>query len=299
MQSSVPTDKNLSSLYTAAVDALAEMGRTYLFLGRARDARRVLRSALPVLADGDAEPRHRLQLLLMYGQVLVVEHLITHEDAATLLAVVSEARDIAEQTQEKQHLADALSLLGNASYCTTLAARLQRGVSPDSPQDQSIYADALLYQQQALALRKELSDTRGISESSFHLGIVYERWRQTERALDYYRQACRLADQHGYLFEKTEPTRHLALHTMMQGDLDGALELAQQALQLREETGFRPYQPFDHLLLRMVYLARGDEEHARLHTQQATALANEMGYPDLVSSMPDIRQLLSEQPGEA
>ncbi|HVU68448.1 MAG TPA: hypothetical protein VHD63_15020, partial [Ktedonobacteraceae bacterium] len=66
-----------------------------------------------------------------------------------------------------------------------------------------------------------------------------------------------------------------------------------------EETGFRLYQPFDHLLLRMIYLARGDEEQARLHTQRATALANEMGYPELVSSMPDIRQLLSEQPGEA
>jgi hypothetical protein len=43
-----------------------------------------------------------------------------------------------------------------------------------------------------------------------------------------------------------------------------------------------------------VYLARGDEANARLHTQQAITLASEMGYPDLVSSMPDIKALLTE-----
>lgn len=192
-------------------------------------------------------------------------------------------------------MADALSLLGQAHYFTTVVASLKSSVSPNSLQGQGKYDEALAYQQQALELREALHDTRGISESYFQIGVVYERWQQYERAMEYYTKARQIADQYNHPFEKTEPARHFAINALRQGDLDQALTLALQALELREEARFKPYQPLDHLLLRDIYLAKGDTANAQLHTQQASALAKEMGLKDLASSMPSIRNILTAQ----
>jgi hypothetical protein len=72
---------------------------------------------------------------------------------------------------------------------------------------------------------------------------------------------------------------------LREGNLEQALTLALQALALREEAQFRPYLPLDHLLIRDIYLAKGDIANAQLHTQQASALAEEMGLQTLVSFM--------------
>jgi hypothetical protein len=71
----------------------------------------------------------------------------------------------------------------------------------------------------------------------------------------------------------------------MKGNLDEALSLALQALELREAARFKPYQPLDHLLLRDIYQVKGDTANAQLHEQRASALAEEMGYPMLVQEL--------------
>ncbi|MEO7913424.1 MAG: tetratricopeptide repeat protein, partial [Roseiflexaceae bacterium] len=124
-----------------------------------------------------------------------------------------------------------------------------------------------------------------VSESYFQIGVVHERWQQYDRALDYYTKARQIADHGGYAFEKTEPARHIAFHALREGNLDQALTLALQALALREDAHFRPYLPFDHFLLRDIYLAHGDSVNAEFHLQQALALAEELGLQSLVSSM--------------
>jgi tetratricopeptide (TPR) repeat protein len=168
------------------------------------------------------------------------------------------------------------------------------GAVMDNPQSGK-YDEALAYQQQALELREALHDTRGISESYFQIGVVYERWQQYDRAEEYYTKASQIADQYGHAFEKTEPTRHFAINALRKGNLDQALTLALQALELREKSGFKPYLPLDHLLLRDLYQAKGDATNAQLHTEIASAIASEMGSPMLVSSMPNIREVLAAQ----
>jgi tetratricopeptide (TPR) repeat protein len=107
---------------------------------------------------------------------------------------------------------------------------------------------------------------------------VYERWQQRDLAVEHYTKALQIADQFGHVFEKSEPTRHLAWDAFLKGDLDQALDSARQALALREAANFRPHLPFDHLLLSDIYLARGDREHAVLHAEAASALAEAMGF---------------------
>ena len=84
----------------------------------------------------------------------------------------------------------------------------------------------------------------------------------------------------------------------MRGDLDQALTHALRALSFREAGGFRPYQSFDHLSLMDIYLKKGDTANADLHMQQASTLAEEMGFTTLVSSVIDATNGLGTQKEE-
>lgn len=296
MQSLETTHEEIAQYYTTALDALYEVGREYYILGRSNDAQHLLQTSLQLLQANEVQPQQRLKLHLLYGQVLIVDHLLTRGggNVDLLFSLCQNARQIAEASRDQKGIADALSLLGQAHYFTVVVS----GAVVDNPQSGK-YDQALTYQQHALEIRETLHDTRGISESYFQVGVIYERWQQFERAEEYYTKALQIADQHGHLFEKTEPSRHFAVHALMRGDLNQALTFALQALSLREEARFRPYLPIDHLLLRDIYLAQGDTANAQLHTQKASALAEEMGYPHLVSSMADTRERLAAMQKEA
>jgi tetratricopeptide (TPR) repeat protein len=285
MQSLAPMHDKLTRHYTTAIDALCEIARAYYTLGRSGDAQRLLHTSLQLLEAREATPQHRLKLLLLYGQVLVVDHLLTHGDTELLFSTILNAKQIAEAAYDQPGLADALSLLGQAHYFATVVENLKHGVLLASTPGDGKYDQALAYQQQALELREALQDTRGVSESYFQIGVVYERWQQYEQSQEYYTKARRIADQYDHPFEKTEPARHVAFHALREGNLEQALTLALQALALREEAQFRPYLPLDHLLIRDIYLAKGDTTNAQLHTQQASALAEEMGLQTLMSFM--------------
>ncbi len=286
--------------YTAAVEELWKIARAYFFLGRLNDARHLLDTSLSLLETDEAQPRQRLKLLLLYGQVLSAEHLLVRGEADLLLATARQARQVAEESQDQQGIADALGLLGEVHYFSTLIALMKGGASPNSPRGSGKYDEALAYQQQALALREALHDTRGISASSFQVGVIYERWQEADQAQTYYKQARQIAEQYDHPFEKVEPTRHMALDALRQGQLEQALSLALQAIDLREAVGFSPYLPIDFLLVRDIYHALGDAEQARLYQQKAATLAEEIGFPALVSSMPaNIRDLLTQPQGEA
>ena len=215
-------------------------------------------------------------------------------NADLLFSTILHARQVAEASHAKLGIADALSLLGQAHYFTIVVS----GAVMDNPQSGK-YNEALTYQQQALELYETLHDTRGMSESYFQIGVINERWQQYNRAEEYYTKARQIADQYGHPFEKAEPARHFAIHALMKGNLDEALSLALQALELREAARFKPYQPLDHLLLRDIYQGKGDTANAQLHEQKASVLAEEMGYPMLVASMPNIRERLAVQQEEA
>jgi len=271
MQSSVSTSEELTKHYTTAIDALCEIASACCALGRVGDARHLLGTSLQLIEASEVEPRDRLKLLLLYSKILIVDQLLTFRDADLLFSTIVQAKQIAEAAHNQQGIADAFSLLGQAHYFATVF----NSSTLDSPQGK--YEEALAYQQQALSLREALHDTRGVSESHFFIGNVYERWQQNDLAQQHYTNAERIAEQYGHLYERTEPARHLAGLALHRGNLDQALTYALQALSLREEARFQPFLPLDHLLLSSVYLAKGDTVNALLHTEIASAIASEMG----------------------
>lgn len=294
MQSSASPSEELVLHYTTSIDACCKIAHTYLYLGRFTEAQHVLRSMLHLIETGEAKPQDRLKLLLLLGQVLIVEHFLNDTDANLLIEPLREARQIAETAQDQQGMADVLSLLGQAQYFTTLIARVERGASPDSPQDSGDYHEALAYQQQALELREALHDTRGQAESHFYIGIVHERWQQRDLAVEQYTKALEIAEHFHHLFEQSEPTRHLAWDAFGKGDLEAALSYALRALSLREAANFRPHLPFDHLLLSYIYQAKGERAKAVLHAETASTLAKKLGSSRAIAIANECLERLNE-----
>ena len=295
MQSSAPTDEELTKHYTTAFDALHEIANSYFFLGRLGDALSLLHTSLQIIEAGEVVPQDRLKLLLLYGKILTVEHLINRGDTELMFSTILQAKQITAQTEAQHSIADALSLLGQAHCNATTVATMKSGASPFGPRDQRKYEEAFTYQQQALKLREELHDTQGISESHFCIGLVHQFWQQNDLAREHFIKAILVAEQSGHILEQAEPHRHLTFDALFKGDLDQALIHAKQALSFREASGFRPYQPFDHLALWDIYLKKGDTANAEFHMQQASTLAEEMGFTTLIPSMSRIRNILEEQ----
>ncbi|CAG7654786.1 tetratricopeptide repeat protein [Paenibacillus allorhizosphaerae] len=269
-------NEEINEQYAAAIEPMCRIAWSYFKTGRSTDARRLLRNALELVAS-DAQ-QLRLKLLLLEGKILALEYVITNEDADHMFAILQEATRLAHEASDREQMANALSLLGTAHYFADL------NTSVSVVDTGGKYREALDYQQQALQLRNAVGDTRGICESLFHIGTVYERWQQHEKAIEHYTESFELADRTGCLYEKTEPTRHFAYHAMMKGDLDQALHYAHRALALRQQTGFMPYEPLDHLLLCDIYLKLGKFEQAQSHAQKAYEIAEQLGYKRTIAS---------------
>jgi tetratricopeptide (TPR) repeat protein len=299
MQVSVLTNEELTQRYTTAIDAFSEIARSYFFLGRLGDALLVLDTSLRLREVREVAQKDRLKLLLLYGKILTVDHLIHRGDTDLMFSTILQAQQIAESTQDRQGLADALSLLGQAHTNATTIATVKSGALPFGTRGQGKYEEALAYQQQALGLQEALHDTRGISESHFGIGLVYQFWQQNDMAREHFIRAIQVAEESGHVLEQAEPNRHLTIDALFRGDLETALTHAKLALSFREAAGFRPYQPFDHLTLRDIYLQKGDTAQVQFHMQEASALAEEMGFATLVSSAPSLRSLQGTQQEDA
>ena len=195
MQPSVFTNDEFTRYYTVAIDALCEIARPYFFLGRLEDALNVLRMSLHMTEAGEVAQKDRLKLLLLYGKILTVDHLLHRGETDLMFSTILQAQQIAKSAQDQQGEASALSLLGQAHCTATTVAIVKSGALPFGTQGQGKYEEALAYQQQALGLQEALHDTRGISESHFCIGLVYQFWQQNESAREHFTRAIQVAEQ--------------------------------------------------------------------------------------------------------
>jgi tetratricopeptide (TPR) repeat protein len=254
------------------IDGLCELTESYYRLGRLDDAQHALEAGMHLLEVRELQPENRLVLLLQASKTLVGAYHLTNQGADRMFSTILQARQLAEATQDQGRLAEALSLLGQAHYVATLNQSSTLSSSPES------YQEALSFQEQALKSREALQDTRGICQSLFLIGVVYERWQQHDRAQDYYLKAIQLAERAGHQEEKAEPARHLAgIAWIIKGELDQALVYARESLAIWEAHGFQLFLPLSHLLVGDILQAQGDSVPARLQCQQAASLAEALG----------------------
>ncbi|HLJ32179.1 MAG TPA: tetratricopeptide repeat protein, partial [Ktedonobacteraceae bacterium] len=140
------------------------------------------------------------------------------------------------------------------------------------------YERALEYIQQALDRRVTLGDERGISESLFYIGLIYQNGDQpdNEKAFDYFTRSFHIAEEHAYKLEASYAARHIASILGERGEVEQALPYALRSLALREEIGLKRYLPPSHGLVGEIYLRQQNIERALFHQQRAYELAQEM-----------------------
>jgi tetratricopeptide (TPR) repeat protein len=260
----------MTERYTTLLQTLCDISESYYYLGRLDDAIKLLKIGEQLLKAKEVTRHDQLKFLLQSGKILTSSIFYRNRDAEEALATLAHAKQLAAFVRNEQGEADALDLLGFAYYYKQLMTK--EGES----------STALAYCQQALERREVLGDQRGISESSFHVGLIYENGDQPDldQARIYYTRAYQIARQHGYKLEQSYAVRHLGgLLAEMQGDLKQAQQYFEESLALREEIGFKITLPFSHLAVGEICAKRNELTVAARHYQRAEILAREMEQP--------------------
>jgi len=153
MHSSPTLNDEMTRHYTTAIDALYEIANSYFFRGSLSDALRLLDTSQHMAEADEVAPQDRLKLLLLYGKILTVDHLITRGDTDLMFSTILQAKQIAEAVVAQQGMADALSILGQAYCNATTVAIVKSGALPFGSRGQGKYEEAFVYQQQAFELQ--------------------------------------------------------------------------------------------------------------------------------------------------
>ncbi|BCL79704.1 tetratricopeptide repeat protein [Ktedonobacteria bacterium brp13] len=270
MQSFSTSFDTMVEQYTTLLQTLCDISESYYYLGRLDDAIKLLKIGEQLLEAKEVTRHDQLKLLLQSGKILISSIFYRNRDAEEAFATVTRAKQLAAFIVDEHGEADALDLLGFAYYYKQLMTKEGESSTP------------LAYCQQALERREVLGDQRGMSESSFHIGLIYENGDQSDldQARIYYTKAYQIAREHGYKLEQSYAVRHLGgLLDAMQGDLEQARQCFEESLVLRQEIGFKIALPFSHLAVGEICTKQNELTVAATHYQQAEVLARELEQP--------------------
>ena len=280
-------DKRIKD-YQTAITALCEIAESYYRLGKLDAAHDVLEAGGYLLEHapeaGGYLPEHapqqgplgetRAMLELQQGKLNTTGGFYANSRYEVAFVALLRARDLATANGNETLTADALQWLGQAYYNRAL----NTSASMRAPGEDS-YRQPLDYFQQALSRREALADTRGMAESLFYTGLIYERWGQRDTAQDYYTKALALAEEHGYAIEKSYALRHLAGLAQEAGDLEKALAFFTESLALREAAGYNILLPLSHIAVGDVLLEQHKMAEAKVHYETAYAISQELDAP--------------------
>jgi tetratricopeptide (TPR) repeat protein len=278
----------LGEKYSQLISVLCEISETNYFLGRLDEALALLQLNHPLADNADVPVRARSKLLIQHSKLLINRGGLNNTfatDGETIQRMLATVRQAA---LDEDLLAEALHLTGLLYYWPLFEA--------DTPDAEP----ALSYFTQAYEHRVKLDDKRGVSESLFYLGLIYQIFEQdNEKAEGYFAQALQLAETYQFKLEKSYVVRHLGFIYEARKEFAQARQYLEQSLALREEIGFKIYFPFSHLALGDLAMSQNDLATAEQHYQKALELAEEMGLRvQIVHGLLALAQLCEKQ-GEA
>lgn len=261
--------------YTTLIQSLCDISEAYLYEGKMNDSVNILNIGEQLAKSKEIARQDVMKLLLQHGKVLVMNYLLTNSGYDAMLSMVLRAKQAVDEVQGEQGKADVLQLQGEVYYYQSLNTEARE------------FERALEYFQQALDRRVTLGDERGISESLFYIGLVYQNGDtlDNEKAFDCFTRAFHIARKYGYKLEESYAARHIAsILCEREGPAESeqALTYALRSLALREEIGFKRYLPPSHGLVGEVYFRQQNLERAMFHNQRAYELAQEMNLPSFI-----------------
>lgn len=250
----------MSQTIHAHIGEVYNSAQALFFAGRVDAALALLRENEALIGDRHVVPADQNRLLILHSEILIVRTwLKAHtpiERAATMLATAL------QHAADDNQRAAALMATGRLHYFPMFQAEAPDAEIP------------LNYFTQAFDLWQRAGNTRGICESQFWIGLIYQIFLpDLEKATRYFRAALDLAEIHGFKLEQSYLVRHLGFIAQKRGELDAARALLEQSLALREEIGFLVYLPFSLLSLGNVCSAQGDSTTAEAYYKRALSTA--------------------------
>jgi tetratricopeptide (TPR) repeat protein len=209
---------------TDTVDSLLRTAEAHHYRGELARAHGALAAASELARRRD-DTTALARVWLARGNVWVSQTTATNSGYAEADSAASTALRFAERSGDRRLLGDATELVGRVLYSRKINL------------DQGDYEQPLLRFRRSLELRRAAGDTRGVVESLFRVGLIHERRDESAQAIALYEEALALAADR-YPLERSNLARHLAYQRQGQGDLDGALRLFVESLELRERAGF-------------------------------------------------------------
>jgi ADP-ribosylglycohydrolase len=238
--------------------ALIRLADIALYLGEFSEAQRYGNSALGILAHSDAANlRARC-----YGIVAATEYF--GGDVERAEARFRDALELVESTPETE--------LDQVSRATILA---NLGVVAETKLD---WSAAEHYHSEALRLRREVADARGVLQSLHALGRALLGSGNRQEAEQYFTEAEQLAVSLDETLERAKIWHTRAELALDDGDTSRAYEIATAALETFTNSRTRYDMTHAQVTLSRAALASGQERQAIGHGSIARASALAMGY---------------------
>ena len=260
----------ITQSYIELVNAIVNLSDAYLYAARLDDGLQLLSWEVVVLLECEFPLEERVRIQVQRAKIMRFKNRLDGSSNDATLGLLFEAEKTAKSLDDRGLLADVASLIGLILY------------------DQELWASTLetplQYFEQALAIRRETDDQKGIVESLFNIGTVHQNKKgradeDIERALGYFEEAYQLAEEGGFRWEKAHVARHLGyIYGHQKGDLSTALSYHKEFLDVNEEVGFKLYLPPAHTRVGFTYYELEDLDRALEHFEAAQAIAEETGY---------------------
>lgn len=234
--------------------------------GRWGDAHTLLFGVEPVARDLD--PKAHASVWLQIGKVLTDQGMFQGADTqATRDDALARALDLAEPTGDDGLLGAVYDAQGFSIHATYLAG--DRAQEPP---------DELELFERALTHRERVGDPRGVAESLFHVGLVYDVIRRDyDRARDYHQRAYDIALEAGDQVTASYAIRHLGFAHLHADEVDRAEAALADSLRLREEAGFVPGIAFALMALAHVSRRKGNADGALAYLARSRRILETLG----------------------
>jgi tetratricopeptide (TPR) repeat protein len=247
-----------------SLSALLRIAHTHHYRGALADALGVLARAESLVRHSRPTPERLARVWIARADVWVSQTTATNAGYAAADTAAAQAIALAERSADARLRADAADVAGRILYSRRI--NLSEGD----------YERPLAHFERALRLRRSAGDLRGEIESLFRVGLIHERKDESDKAIAIYEEGMRLAG-NGYPLERSNIARHLAYQHQGRGDLDRALELFTQSLELREQAGFVLTRPSALTSIGDLHRRRGDYRMALDFGRRALAEAERLG----------------------
>ena len=133
------------------------------------------------------------------------------------------------------------------------------------------------YNQQALALYREVGDLHGEGKTLGNLGVLFSNMGDLTQAVENYSRAHIIYQQIGDRYGESVILNNLGLVTARQGRIGLGISYVEQALAICREIGDRQGEASRLSSLSKLYHQLGDDAEALVHSQQSVALNQSLG----------------------